>query len=144
MEEKFHELRGRATQERQVGLTNLYSLIHNPEDHSLDIEQLRNLYSQTNQGVLSAYGWKDLSKEPHGFFETPSGIRFTLKPAATAEMLDRLLELNHERYAEEVKQGLHAPSGKGKKPKGKGSAQAETKRATKPKKGTKSSTSDLF
>ena len=34
-------------------------------------------------------------------------MRFTVSPAAKDELLDRLLELNHERYAAEVAAGLH-------------------------------------
>ncbi|WP_219898753.1 hypothetical protein [Phormidesmis priestleyi] len=43
-------------------------------------------------------------------------------------MLDRLLELNHQRYAEEVAQGLHdkkKAKGKGQKAKGKKSGAIE-------------------
>ena len=42
-------------------------------------------------------------------------MRFTISEAARREVLQRLLRLNHERYAEEVKQGLHEK----KKPKAK-------------------------
>ena len=34
-------------------------------------------------------------------------MRFTLSEAARCEVLDRLLALNHERHAEELRQGLH-------------------------------------
>ena len=46
-------------------------------------------------------------------------MRYTLGPAARTEVLDRLLELNHERYAEEVAAGLHTkkPVSKGRKKK---------------------------
>jgi hypothetical protein len=44
----------------------------------------------------------------HGFWETRQGTRFTIGPDARVEVLDRLLELNHARYAEEVRLGLHA------------------------------------
>ena len=39
----------------------------------------------------------------------PAGrdLRYTIGPWAQREILDRLLELNHERYAEEVAKGLH-------------------------------------
>jgi hypothetical protein len=43
----------------------------------------------------------------HRHWETPQGTRFTVSPAAKDELLDRLLELNHERYAQEVMVGLH-------------------------------------
>jgi len=43
----------------------------------------------------------------HGFHETKQGVRYTISEPARREVLARLLKLNHERYAEEVKQGLH-------------------------------------
>ncbi len=43
----------------------------------------------------------------HGFHETKQGLRFTISETARREVLDRLLELNHQRYAQEVAQGLH-------------------------------------
>ncbi len=42
----------------------------------------------------------------HGFHDTPQGLRYTLSPPARREVLDRLLELNHQRHAEEMAQGL--------------------------------------
>jgi len=44
----------------------------------------------------------------HGFRDTPPGPRFTIAPEVQVELLDRPLELNHERYADEIRQGLHA------------------------------------
>jgi len=55
---------------------------------------------------MAAYGWTSLDLG-HGFHETKQGIRFTISESARREVLARLLKLNHERYAEEVKQGLH-------------------------------------
>jgi hypothetical protein len=54
-------------------------------------------------------GWDDLLRAglEHGFHETRQGVRYTIGTAARQEILDRLLELNHERYAREVKAGLH-------------------------------------
>ena len=60
--------------------------------------------------VPAAYGWTDLELD-HGFHETRQGIRFTISEPARREVLQRLLKLNHERYAEEVKQGLHGTKG---------------------------------
>jgi hypothetical protein len=56
--------------------------------------------------VAAAYGWTDLNLD-HGFHETKQGVRYTISETARREVLARLLKLNHERYAEEVKQGLH-------------------------------------
>ena len=58
-----------------------------------------------------AYGWDDLVLE-HGFHETKQGLRYTISEEARREVLGRLLQLNHERYAEEVKLGLHEKGGK--------------------------------
>ena len=44
----------------------------------------------------------------------PQGLRFTISEAARREVLTRLLKLNHERFAEECRQGLHTTK-KGKK-----------------------------
>ncbi len=100
---------------RQEGLTKTYNRFHKPDETSEDIQTLRNLHVEMDQAVARAYGWNDLDLG-HGFHETKQGIRFTVSEPARREILDRLLQLNHERYAEEVKQGLHEKKGKkGKK-----------------------------
>ena len=43
----------------------------------------------------------------HGFHATKQGERFTISESARRIILDRLLALNHQGYAEEVKAGLH-------------------------------------
>ena len=67
----------------------------------------RELHVQLDDAVRNAYGWQDLDLS-HDFHPTKFGTRFTFAPVPRQEVLDRLLELNHERYAEEVRQGLHA------------------------------------
>ena len=99
--------------DRKEGLTKTYNRVHDPDEHSDDIERLRGLHVQLDHTVRDAYGWSDLDLG-HGFHETKFGTRFTFAPAPRQEVLDRLLELNHERYAEEVRQRLHG------KPKAKG------------------------
>ena len=99
--------------DRQEGLTKTYNRVHNPDEHSDDIVRLRELHVALDHAVRDAYGWSDLDLG-HDFHDTKFGTRFTFAPKPRQEVLDRLLELNHERYAEEVRQGLH---GKQKKPK---------------------------
>lgn len=84
---------------------------------------LRELHREMDEAVAQAYGWDDLDLE-HGFHETKQGLRFTISEAARREVLGRLLKLNHERYAEEVAQGLHE---KGTKTRKKGKLVAEEK-----------------
>ena len=67
-----------------------------------------------DRAVADAYGWSDLDLG-HGFHQTKQGLRFTISEPARRGVLARLLRLNHERYAEEVAQGLHDK----KKPKSK-------------------------
>ena len=62
--------------------------------------------------MTTAYGWSDLagssdSQLGHGFHATQQGERYTLSEPARRIVLDRLLARNHQRYAEEVKAGLH-------------------------------------
>ncbi len=82
---------------------------------------LRDLHVVLDLAVRDAYGWSDLDLD-HQHWATPQGMRFTVSPEAKDELLDRLLELNHERYATEVAAGLHDK--KAKKALGKRSAKA--------------------
>jgi hypothetical protein len=84
------------------------------------IQRLRDLHAAMDRAVLEAYGWHDLSKraKPVSLDETneddhtyqgrlfwPSDFR--------DEVVARLLALNAERHAEEVRLGI-APKMKGK------------------------------
>ena len=105
--------------ERREGLTLIYNRLHDPDDQSTDIKYLRVLHMQMDQAVAMAYGWSDLDLG-HSFHETPQGVRYTLSEPARREVLARLLQLNHERYEEEVRAGLHEKKGsKGSVAKGK-------------------------
>ncbi len=88
------------------GLTKLYNRVHDESCSSSDIRNLRDLHATLDGAVIDAYGWDGLRLD-HGFHETKQGLRFTISETARTEVLDRLLALNHERYAEEVKAGLH-------------------------------------
>jgi hypothetical protein len=117
--ENYYEYRRHILLARQEGLTKTYNRFHNPSESSADIAHLRELHMQMDQAVSVAYGWNDLDLG-HGFHETPQGIRYTLSEPARREVLSRLLQLNHERYEEEVQAGLHEKKGsKGSGVKGK-------------------------
>jgi MmeI, target recognition domain len=91
---------------RQAGLTATYNLVHDPACTDTDIAELRRIHVAIDEEVMRAYGWTDLNLD-HGFHDTRQGTRYTVGPAARQEILDRLLELNHKRYAEEQAKGLH-------------------------------------
>ncbi|PZS40815.1 MAG: hypothetical protein DLM62_00835, partial [Pseudonocardiales bacterium] len=95
-----------------LGLTKLYNLVHDPAVTDEEIQRLREIHTEIDQATAEAYSWHDLDLG-HGFHSTRQGRRFTIASDVQVEVLDRLLQLNHERYAEEVRQGLHTK----KKPK---------------------------
>jgi hypothetical protein len=104
--EQYHEHRRQTMLARQEGLTKTYNRFHDPDETSADIQTLRQLHVEMDNAVAAAYGWSDVDLG-HGFHETKQGLRYTISEAARREVLARLLQLNHERYAEEVRQGLH-------------------------------------
>jgi hypothetical protein len=110
----YHEYRRNVMLDRSEGLTATYNRFHNPDDTIADIQKLRLLHVEMDNAVAAAYGWADLNLGHH-FHETKQGVRYTISEAARREVLTRLLRLNHDRYAEEVKQGLHDKKGAAKK-----------------------------
>ena len=122
----YLNLRSESMRSRNLGMTSLYNEFHDPSDTSPTTRQLRERHVAMDRAVLAAYGWLDLPLA-HGFYSTELGTRFTVSPTARLEILDRLLELNHQRYAEEAAQGLH------EKAAAKGKSGSGTKRGNKPK-----------
>jgi hypothetical protein len=98
-----HE-RGAVMRTRQLGLTRVYNLLHDGLVVDNDICTLRDLHVAIDRAVCAAYGWTDIPLD-HGYHATRHGIRWTIGPAAQAEILDRLLALNHERHGEEQSSG---------------------------------------
>jgi hypothetical protein len=98
---------------RQEGLTDTYNRLHSPHETSSDISELRILHTELDCAVAASYDWTDLDLG-HGFQETKQGVRYTISEAARREVLDRLLALNHERYAREQADLLSAPKSKSK------------------------------
>jgi hypothetical protein len=116
--EAYHEFRRSTMLARTEGLTVIYNHFHDRDEASEDIQRLRDLHVEMDGGVATAYGWDDL-KLGHDFHRTRQGLRFTISESARREVLARLLKLNHERYAEEVAQGLHDKKrGKGRRGQG--------------------------
>lgn len=84
------------------------------------IFKLRELHKDNDKAVLKAYGWHQDNPKwgpaidlRHDFYEVDylpenDRVRYTIHPEARKEVLKRLLQLNHERYAEEVEKGLHS------------------------------------
>ena len=85
---------------RGIGLTDLYNLFHDPNCTEPDIETLRDWHRRINRAVADAYNWHNLWLD-YGFQDLRWGRRYTFDEATRREILDRLLELNHQRHAEE-------------------------------------------
>lgn len=98
--EVYYKYRRDVMASRQEGLTSVYNRFHTPEEISHDIVRLRELHAEMDSTIFHAYDWADINLE-HGFYQTKQGVRYTLSEAARREVLDRLLSLNHERYAQE-------------------------------------------
>ncbi|MGX1507460.1 UNVERIFIED_CONTAM: hypothetical protein RKD43_006085 [Streptomyces graminofaciens] len=111
-----------------LGLTATYNLVHDPTCEDSAIVELRRIHEEIDRAVVEAYGWCDLldnsgrtrpadpTHEPfgldHGFHETDQGTRYTIDLLARTEIIDRLRQLNHQAYADEVHLGLHKKSAK--------------------------------
>ena len=95
---------------RSIGLTATYNLVNDSATVDDLVGNLRKAHMALDLAVLIAYGWSDLEPD-HGFYETEQGERFTMNPAVTFEVLERLLRLNKDRYEAEVAAGLHGKQG---------------------------------
>ena len=115
--ERYYQHRQAIMTATQLGLTKTYNRFHNPDETDPETEKLRQLHIEMDQAVCAAYGWDDLLNGDglnHDFHDTKQGLRFTISETIRRQILDRLLQLNHQRYAEEVAQGLHDKKGKKK------------------------------
>uniref|UniRef100_UPI0035C70AD5 Eco57I restriction-modification methylase domain-containing protein n=1 Tax=Streptomyces sp. TaxID=1931 RepID=UPI0035C70AD5 len=120
---RLDAFRGELMQRRGIGLTAVYNLAHDPACQDDDIVELRCIHEEIDKAVVDAYGWHDLLDEAgqtspadathemvlldHGFHETDQGTRYTIGLLARTEIIDRLRQLNHQVYADEVYLGLH-------------------------------------
>ena len=127
--EELDSFRRSVMERTRLGLTKLYNRVNDPADRDADIVRLREIHVEVDEAVREAYAL-DEEREPairdyearvasaplpswrkidlgHGFHETRQGVRFTISPQARDDVLDKLLALNHYRYEQEVKQGLH-------------------------------------
>ncbi|MEU4281005.1 Eco57I restriction-modification methylase domain-containing protein [Nocardiopsis dassonvillei] len=107
--------RGEIMLRRNFGLTKLYNLVHDEDNQGdVDIDRIREIHVEIDEAVKGAYGWNDLDLQ-HGHHETDQGVRWTVSPTARVEILDRLLELNFKRHAEEERKGIWPPKKKSRK-----------------------------
>ena len=105
--------------ERNEGMTKTYNRFHDPTDTAEDVQRLRELHAAMDRAVLEAYDWHDLAARAAPVFLDESNEddhtyqgRLFWPSDFRDEVLARLLALNAERHAEEVRLGI-APGMKG-------------------------------
>jgi hypothetical protein len=115
--QEYHELRAALMTTANEGMTKTYNRFHNFDDRSEPIQRLRDLHNEMDRAVLRSYGWYDLADELHPEFlteETEDDHTYQRRYFWNAEgrdrVLSRLLALNAEQHAEEVRMGV-APKG---------------------------------
>jgi hypothetical protein len=84
---------------RGIGLTRLYNMVNDANLSSAedsDVARIRVLHTELDRTVVDAYGWTGIDLD-HGFHTFRQVQRWTVGPAARADILDRLLEENHRR-----------------------------------------------
>jgi hypothetical protein len=116
----YHDHRAALMVARNEGMTKTYNRFHDSADTGADIQRLRELHGAMDRVVLEAYGWHDLAERAAPIFldqtneddHTYQGRLFWPSDFRD-EVLARLLALNAERHAEEVRLGI-APGMKGK------------------------------
>jgi hypothetical protein len=122
----YYKFRAELMVANNEGLTTTYNRFHDLEESDPGILRLRELHVAMDHAVLTAYGWSDLVEsgrttcdfipdyydepEEEGGDPIPKSIRYRWPDATRDEVLARLLKLNAERHAQEVRQGLHSPA----------------------------------
>lgn len=113
----YHDHRATLMIEADEGMTKTYNRFHKESERGTAIARLRELHDEMDRAVLRAYGWDDLAEEVQPQFLTEDTendhtyqSRYFWPAEQRDKVLSRLLALNAERHAEEVRQGI-APKG---------------------------------
>ena len=105
--ESLHDRRAKLMEERGVGVSQLYSDVHDEKETVAYVAELRAWHVELDNQVRDAYGWNDLDLG-HGFHDTRYGRFYTVSTEARFELLMRLLQLNFEQAAEQTGQSLES------------------------------------
>lgn len=115
----YHEHRAALMVARNEGMTKTYNRFHDSGETAEDIQRLRDLHAAMDRAMLEAYGWHNLATRAAPVFldETNEDDhtyqdRLFWSSDFRDEVLARLLALNAERHAEEVRLGT-APGMRG-------------------------------
>lgn len=113
MGQVYHDHRATIMNVSNTGMTKTYNRFHKAEERSEPIQLLRQLHDEMDRVVLRAYGWDDLADELRSEFLTEETEnehtyqgRYFWNAEGRDRVLSRLLALNAERHAEEVRMGV--------------------------------------
>ena len=111
----YYEHRAALMVRNNEGMTKTYNRFHDPYEDDSDISRLRELHAAMDRAVLDAYGWADIPTDcdfllDYEIDEATWGrkkkpYRYRWPDPVRDEVLARLLALNAERAAEEVRAG---------------------------------------
>lgn len=109
----YHDHRAALMIAADEGMTKTYNRFHKVDQRSEPIQRLRELHDEMDRAVLRAYGWHDLADELLPEFLTEETEddhtyrgRYFWNAEGRDRVLSRLLALNAERHAEEVRKGV--------------------------------------
>ena len=100
---RLFDHRSRAIKSRNVGLTAIYNLFHDPSVEDEDIALMRELHVELDAAIADAYQWSGLGLS-RSFVERPrvsegDKWRFQVSEHAWREIVDHLIALNSDRSA---------------------------------------------
>ncbi len=122
--ESYYDFRADLMVRHGEGLTRVYNRFHDPHENAAETLTLRSLHTSMDRAVLDAYGWCDIptdceflldyeiDEEEWGARKKP--YRYRWPDEVRDEVLARLLELNAERAAEEIRAGKVATAARRK------------------------------
>ncbi len=109
--EQYYNTRENILLNLNVGPTQFYNFIHNPNRTDQYLIEFRAIICDLTRLVLESYEWSDIQLDYDFrkvlYLPKTDCVRFTFSDQIRIEILDRLSRLNRLRYEEEVKQGFH-------------------------------------
>jgi type I restriction-modification system DNA methylase subunit len=81
---------------RGLGVTAALNLVDDPSIKDADVARYRETLVRVDRGLFELYGWQ-WRPESHDFVNYRNVTRYWFKPGVRVSILDRLLELNHQR-----------------------------------------------
>ena len=113
--ESYYQFRANLMIRNDEGLTKTYNRFHDPYENDPEIAELRELHAAMDRAVLDAYGWTDVPTDceflldyeidEEAWANRKKPYRYRWPDAVRDEVLARLLELNAERAAEDIRAG---------------------------------------